>query len=130
MTFCCSLELDLIVPLFPIPCFMTRRRVIKAGSTAYCAELILLTSIYLLDLLRRRQSMHVIRKSCRYANVLNSGNEAIDKTNMRGQQTKIHYLAISKHTPSSRATTATTTVVGTYVKFMHCNRANSLATKG
>ena len=38
-----------------------------------------------------------------YANFLNSGNEAIDKTNMRGQQTKIHYLAISKHAPSSRA---------------------------
>ena len=34
----------------------------KAGSTDYCAELIPLTSIYLLDLLRRRQSMHVIRK--------------------------------------------------------------------
>ena len=34
---------------------------------------------------------------------MNSGNEAIDKTNMRGQQTKIHYLAISKHAPSSRA---------------------------
>ena len=68
-------------------------RVMKARSTDYCAELILLTSIYLLDLQRRR----------RYANVLNSGNEAIDKTNMRGQQTKIHYLAISKHAPSSRA---------------------------
>ena len=65
----------------------------KARSTDYCAELILLTSISLLDLLRR----------CRYANVLNSGNEAIDKTNMRSQQTKIHYLAISKHAPSSRA---------------------------
>ena len=39
---------------------------------------------------------------CRYSNVLNSGNEAIYKTNMRGQQTKIHYLAISKHAPSSR----------------------------
>ena len=73
---------------------MTRMRVMKARSTDYCAELILLTSIYLLDLQRRR----------RYANVLNSGNEAIDKTNMRGQQTKIHYLAISKHAPSSRAT--------------------------
>ena len=72
---------------------MTRMRVMKARSTDYCAELILLTSIYLLDLQRRR----------RYANVLNSGNEAIDKTNMRGQQTKIHYLAISKHAPSSRA---------------------------
>ena len=34
----------------------------KAGSTDYCAELTLLTSIYLLDLLRRRQSLHVIRK--------------------------------------------------------------------
>ena len=34
----------------------------KAGSTDYFAELILLTSIYLLDLLRRRQSLHVIRK--------------------------------------------------------------------
>ena len=34
----------------------------KAGSTDYCAELILLTSIDLLDLLRRCQSMHVIRK--------------------------------------------------------------------
>ena len=34
----------------------------KAGSTDYCVKLILLTSIYLLDLLRRRQSMHVIRK--------------------------------------------------------------------
>ena len=43
------------------------------------------------------------QESSRYANVLNSGNEAIDKTNMRGQQTKIHYLAISKHAPSSRA---------------------------
>ena len=32
----------------------------KAGSTDYYA--IELTSIYLLDLLRRRQSMHVIRK--------------------------------------------------------------------
>ena len=74
---------------------MTRKRVMKARSTDYCAELILLTSISLLDLLRR----------CRYANVLNSGNEAIDKTNMRGQQTKIHYLAISKHAPSSRAIT-------------------------
>ena len=39
----------------------------KARSTDYCAELILLTSISLLDLLRR----------CRYANVLNSGNEAM-----------------------------------------------------
>ena len=43
------------------------------------------------------------QERCRYANVLNSGNEAIYKTNMRGQQTKIHYLAISKHAPSSRA---------------------------
>ena len=34
----------------------------KAGATDYCVELILLTSIYLLDLLRRRQSLHVIRK--------------------------------------------------------------------
>ena len=34
----------------------------KAGSTDYCAELILLTSIYLLDLLHRRQTLHVIRK--------------------------------------------------------------------
>ena len=46
------------------------------------------------------------QERCRYANVLNSGNEAIYKTNMRGQQTKIHYLAISKHAPSSRATIA------------------------
>ena len=76
----------------------------KAGSTGYCAELILSTSIYLLDLLRRRQSLHKCDKeSCRYANVLYSGNEAIYKTNMRGQQTKIHYLAISKHAHSSRA---------------------------
>ena len=35
----------------------------KARSTAYCAELILLTSIYLLDWPRRRQSMHVIREA-------------------------------------------------------------------
>ena len=36
----------------------------KAGSTDDCVKLILLmmTSIYLLDLLHRRQSMHVIRK--------------------------------------------------------------------
>ena len=65
----------------------------KAGSTDYCAELILLTSIYLLDLLHRRQSMHVIRKI----------------VDMRpffawpANKTKIHYLAISKHAPSSRA---------------------------
>ena len=45
------------------------------------------------------------QKSCRYANVLNSGNEAIYKTNMRGQQRKAHYFAISKHAPSSRAIT-------------------------
>ena len=43
------------------------------------------------------------QERCRYANVLNSGSEAIYKTNMRRQQTKIHYLAISKHAPSSRA---------------------------
>ena len=74
----------------------------KARSTDYCAELILLTSISLLDLLRR----------CRYANVLNSGNEAIDKTNMRSQQTKIHYLAISKHAPSSRAINLSNLTIG------------------
>ena len=34
----------------------------KAGSTDDCVKLILLTSIYLLDLLHRCQSMHVIRK--------------------------------------------------------------------
>ena len=34
----------------------------KAGSTDDCVKLILLTSIYLLDLLHRRRSMHVIRK--------------------------------------------------------------------
>ena len=35
----------------------------KAGSTDYCAdEFIILTSIYLLDLLRRRQSINVIKK--------------------------------------------------------------------
>ena len=32
-----------------------------------------------------------------------SGNEAIYKTNMRGQQRKIHHVANSKHAPSSRA---------------------------
>ena len=34
----------------------------KAGSTDHCVKLILLTRIYLLDVLRRRQSLHVIRK--------------------------------------------------------------------
>ena len=34
----------------------------KAGSTDHRVKLILLTSIYLLDLLRRRQLLHVIRK--------------------------------------------------------------------
>ena len=44
------------------------------------------------------------QESCRYASVLNiSGNEAIHKTNMRGQQRKTHYLAISKHASSSHA---------------------------
>ena len=34
----------------------------KPGLTDYCVKLILLSSIYLLDVLRRRQSLHVIRK--------------------------------------------------------------------
>ena len=35
----------------------------KAGTTDYCAELIPLTSIHLVDLLRRRQLLHgIIRK--------------------------------------------------------------------
>ena len=75
----------------------------KAGSTDYCAELILLTSINLLDLLRRRQSLHVIRKVVCMRTFCTAAMKQYTKTNMRGQQTKIHYLAISKHAPSSRA---------------------------
>ena len=71
----------------------------------------LLTSIYLL--VASSQINACDQESCRYANVLNSGNEAIDKTNMRGQQTKIHYLAIRKHTPSSRAKTIRSSKFGT-----------------
>ena len=59
--------------------------------------------------LLRGQSLHVIRKIVGYANVLNSGNEAIYKTNMRGQQRKTHELVYSKHAPSSRSNMRTST---------------------
>ena len=42
---------------------------------------------------------------------MNSGNKEKYKTNMRGQQTKIHYFAISKHAPSSRAITGMSIVI-------------------